>query len=575
MARIFPIVRKVVSQVVGGATSWLQTVRPAIATDPVVSGVADVPVAEVGVAVSQGPGTVRIDVVPSAAIDPLATTGAARTDVEAAVAAQEVVQGLPDTPEAIAGVVASQVGATGIATPSVVPAVATQALAAVGTGAKPVTAPALAQSLVGSRRLGEEDPAVDQWVFYDLVHRSGASAVSEEAVGGRTDWASDANATGDHNGSDATIAGNALGARNGRLVLDFADFPNKHLLIIDSVKLHFYSNQAGTIANNGDLKHQWRRATGGAWTTLATHTGNVDFMTTPQTFDITASIGSWKDLEALQAGVEFNAAVAELQTAAVDAVEIEIVAHLDFSPSAIPGLTAWWRADHLGAAYADAVAIDSAVNVQGNADYNIASTGTSRPLQKLNILNGKPVARFDGSNDLLFRTAPPPTLSGTRGSLFAVVTPLATKQHAIFAYVRSGVTTDRLMLIVGSTGVLSLQVSSTGNPATIVGTAGGAIVSGTTYLIEAHSDGATTELWINGVKQTLINYVGSNVGRWWGALTSPNLLEVGFWTNNSTNQDFWNGDIAEMLLYDGVALTDRAKLHIRKDYLAEKYAIAV
>lgn len=80
-----------------------------------------------------------------------------------------------------------------------------------------------------------------------------ANAVTETNRGGRTDWTNDSNATGAVNGTTATIAGSAAGARGGQLEFDFPNFPNKDSLTISSVAVDFYVSQSGTIANNGLL----------------------------------------------------------------------------------------------------------------------------------------------------------------------------------------------------------------------------------------------------------------------------------------------------------------------------------
>ena len=162
-------------------------------------------------------------------------------------------------------------------------------------------------------------------ITYDLVHTSGANSVTETAIGGRTDWTNDTNATGVRNGTNASIAGNAAGVRGGQLEFGFADLVNKAELAITSVTLKFYVRQAGTVLNNGDLKLKWRKDAG-AFVVLETVTGDINDLAAGRSFDISASITGWSDLDALQAAVSFEAALGELQTADCDAVEVVIVA---------------------------------------------------------------------------------------------------------------------------------------------------------------------------------------------------------------------------------------------------------
>lgn len=403
-----------------------------------------------------------------------------------------------------------------------------------------------------------------------LVRLSGGSGVTEEAVAARTDWANDVNATGKHNGVSATIAGNATGARGGRLVLDYAAFTNKHLLIIDSVELHFYTNQAGTIANNGDLKHQWRRATGGAWITLATFTGNQDSMTVPATYDITASIGSWADLEALQSGVSFESAIAELQTAACDAVEIEINAHLLFDPADVPGLASWYRADAVGVALADAAAVATWDNAQGTAARDVAqATGANQPTIRLNVQNGKPAVRFDGGDFLTNATA---FLAGASGSVFAVAKSNASAVLRTIIASSDIASTTRLgqMYISAGDGLGVLMRDPT--VVNVIQTAAASVADTAWHILEMHSDGASYELVIDGTVVAGGVVAGADDGKWWSFVPARDNTTIGARTTTSTG-DFWNGDIAEVIAYDAVTLTTEQKDHIREWYLQDKYGL--
>jgi hypothetical protein len=173
-----------------------------------------------------------------------------------------------------------------------------------------------------------------------LEHRRGGNAVAETAVAGRTDWTGDANAvsgtSGRRDGVLASIAGNALEARGGRLDLSYPDHPDRTGFTISSVRLHFYVKQASTVLNNGDLRLAYGLDTDPPDSTLLeTITGDVDALTVPRTFDITAAVqasGSsavqWAVLQGLRTSVRFESAAAEVQTADVDAVEVEIDAAL-------------------------------------------------------------------------------------------------------------------------------------------------------------------------------------------------------------------------------------------------------
>lgn len=163
-------------------------------------------------------------------------------------------------------------------------------------------------------------------VVYVLAGDYGSNAVGEDAINSRTDWANDANAVGKRNGTVAQIVSNALGARSGRLKLFYADFPDKADLVITGVFLDFYVSQAGTVLNNGNMILKWSRDVN--LVTLQTIVGDIEAKTTPLTFDITAATTwDWTKLNFMQAYVEvaFPAAVTTI-TGQLDAVQLRVTA---------------------------------------------------------------------------------------------------------------------------------------------------------------------------------------------------------------------------------------------------------
>src|SRR2546430_5219180 len=82
-----------------------------------------------------------------------------------------------------------------------------------------------------------------------------------------------------------------------------------------------------------------------------------------------------------------------------------------FSPSSIPNLALWLKADQLALNDGDPV---GAWNDQsGNARNFTQGTAGFKPLYKTGIQNGLPVVRFDGVDDFLQNTNPPTNFSVT------------------------------------------------------------------------------------------------------------------------------------------------------------------
>lgn len=165
-------------------------------------------------------------------------------------------------------------------------------------------------------------------VQYDLVQRKGAATATEaNGPGGRQDFDTPANATGLRNGTLCTCAGNALAARNGRLNLGFAATLGKTALTITQVRLHFYYAQASVLAASSFGGYG---IGAGADVQLFAHAQltQPDFLTTPNSFDITAAIaGDWSRVDQLRAYfVADIGALALNDNVRFDAVELEITA---------------------------------------------------------------------------------------------------------------------------------------------------------------------------------------------------------------------------------------------------------
>lgn len=183
---------------------------------------------------------------------------------------------------------------------------------ATGTAAKPLPKPALklVQTMVS------------------LTRDVGASTVTQEAVGGRSDWATITNAQGKRDGTTATFAGNALGARGGQLVFAYpASASQKAALIISKVELRFYVGQAATTLANGTLKVGYRTGAAGTEVQLEAFTGDVNFTVSPRVYDLTSFVGgSWTVLDSIKAYINTNTALANSSTASCDAVEVHVEA---------------------------------------------------------------------------------------------------------------------------------------------------------------------------------------------------------------------------------------------------------
>lgn len=266
MPRIFPIVKKITTVISGrGTTNTLAPVNPAIALSQ--------RFVQAGTAVMNG-------------LTVVANVVVARVAVNPAFSVVQSASGIPIVTDNVA-----------LAT--------SQRFAEAGT----VDTPAL--NLVQAT--------------YALAHRKGANAVSNI---GAFAWTNPTNAQAENNGTTATMAGDALAARNGVLRFDYANLTDKTDLVITNVTLRFYVSAAGTALNNGSLAllYRYDGVTTLGGTTLETITGDVALAA--RSFDITAAIaGSWTAIDNLTCFVQGITDIAEaLINYAVDAVVLEITA---------------------------------------------------------------------------------------------------------------------------------------------------------------------------------------------------------------------------------------------------------
>lgn len=230
----------------------------------------------------------------------------------------------------------------------------------------------------------------------------------------------------------------------------------------------------------------------------------------------------------------------------------------EFRPTDIAGCKLWLRADRglwqdaarTVPVTADGDPIGAWEDLSGNGNHATQSTAAAKPVWKVNIVNGRPVVRFDGVDDILdsvFTASEPLTMFGVHqsGDYGTARTILAgasgTSNHSVWY----AVTTGRITITVG-TGVTALSESS---------------ASGTGWLISATQfNAASSGLWVNG---------GSRAS---GSLSSQSLtkVRVGAWFDGSSP---FLGDITQVIVYNR-ALSTSERQRVER-HLGNYYAITV
>lgn len=224
-----------------------------------------------------------------------------------------------------------------------------------------------------------------------------------------------------------------------------------------------------------------------------------------------------------------------------------------FTPTSVSGLKLWLEADRIvGLANADPVVTWADASGLGN-DVTQA-TGSKQPTYRTNVLNGKPVVRFGGTDDLLVRAGAPP-FSGQCGAVFLVVNLSSVAASTLFSSGDEAADVDRLQVRTTAGGILRI-VTVTAAGAAFNGTSATTMIAGTTYVIGAFTDGATWTMTVNGAPSAL-SVSGVNSGDWfadWSAL--DNVIVGAFRGVAGAETEQSTGDFGAVLVYDrATALT--------------------
>lgn len=219
-----------------------------------------------------------------------------------------------------------------------------------------------------------------------------------------------------------------------------------------------------------------------------------------------------------------------------------------FRPTDLAGLKLWLDANAIsGLVDGDPVATWS--DLSGNGNHATQATAANRPLFKTNILNGRPVVRFDGTSDSLL------------ASLAQIPQPLTAIVVARFTggsgWLFDG-DTDRCSFLYDIAGVLKRALF-----------AGAAVAYGSSYTLDTWEvesmvfNGASSALYANGVADTL---APANPG--FSALRD---LRIGARIGGADG--FFTGDIAELIIINR-ALSDAERKRLDR-YFSRRYGIAL
>jgi hypothetical protein len=252
------------------------------------------------------------------------------------------------------------------------------------------------------------------------------------------------------------------------------------------------------------------------------------------------------------------------------------------NPTSITGLQLWLDASDPSVLFdatsgGSLVAADGGVarweDKSGNARHATQVTAGSRPARKTAIQGGRDVLRFDGSDDWLTSADFADLSSGTAMTCFCVVKRAATGSgHTIIAkYERTPnqtsaedgwlfrlISSNALNAAFGQDGSYSQQTTTSAVTASSFSSLSFKATAGSlTTLTAIYQNGVALESTSSGGVQTLDN------------TTYP--ITIGVQRYNGVSYDLFNGDIAEIIIYDS-ALSDTNR-GLLESYLISKWAI--
>ncbi len=241
-----------------------------------------------------------------------------------------------------------------------------------------------------------------------------------------------------------------------------------------------------------------------------------------------------------------------------------------FSPSDIAGLAAWYDASYI-TGLVDGDPVTTWADRSGLGRDVTQATAGKKPLYKTAIVNGKPVVRFDGTDDLLARA---PFLTGNTGSVFLVAQFTDFVNNPVLWSHSDTATDDHYVVgyITAAASQMRVQQSDSVAPADIVD-GNDALPTATAVILEWHTTGAAWSLVRNSDPQSLSIVLGANTGDWFADVTGADNFTLGALVRTAAAL-FLKGDLAEVIVYDAVTLTASDKSRL-ESYLSAKYGIAL
>lgn len=235
---------------------------------------------------------------------------------------------------------------------------------------------------------------------------------------------------------------------------------------------------------------------------------------------------------------------------------------ITFTPSAVAGLHLWLKADSL--VLADGAAVASWPDSSTNAYAFSQATGSKQPSYVAVGPNSRPAVSF-GSDDLIRSTTAAANFTGADHaiSFFMVGQTDATDFATAFTFGNQA-TTAYIAYEIGGSNAWRMTIS---DDAAAAKQPTGGTIGATFKVMAAITSGTAVNYYSNGALAGSANQ-DVNVGT-----ITLDQVGVGCLHRTTLEQQFWNGDIAEILVYNEVV--SAANRGLITGYLGNKYGISV
>ncbi len=187
------------------------------------------------------------------------------------------------------------------------------------------------------------------------------------------------------------------------------------------------------------------------------------------------------------------------------------------------------------------------------------STGANQPTYNEAVINFNPAITFDGTNHEMTASG---VATGADVTIFAVA-------EGTYSSTKSLLNLDNGAngsIDIEQTAATTMQGSYTDSASSTTGTTSATFTAGAPFLVNyrQQTTGGANRIFINGVQ---------TVGTTPNANTLSGDFTAGIGANPSTSSTRWNGDIAEMIVYNyKVPVTERYRI---ESYLGIKYGITI